>query len=311
VGGLVFLLSVLLAVLADADYVLIIGTLLAGLWLSALGTSPEHSAAVAPVFPQPLRRRLLLACIAVLVLVHLVHPWFLAASMSGSNRFAENLALVPTILSSTHQGKLWHINSFALTTLFAATLFAAASRKTVVTGITIASLVLIAFAKAASGHAADQGDFTLTELSQLLHILSTAVWAGAVLISGFLVLPRLTQPTGTAALWIYGGRLSKTVTWALIALLISGIYAADRELNNSLADLWTSAWGRILLTKIAFVLIALVLGAVSRFLCLQRAATGKRAALLVRLLFTEAVVMLLVLCLSGLLANTAPAMANM
>src|SRR5260370_3914619 len=107
----------------------------------------------------------------VLVLAHLVHPWFLAASMSGSSRFAENLALVPTILSSTHQGKLWHINSFALATLLAATLFAAASRRTVVTGITIASLVLIAFAKAASGHAPDQGDSTLTELSHCLPIL--------------------------------------------------------------------------------------------------------------------------------------------
>src|SRR5207247_3833820 len=98
---------------------------------------------------------------------------------------------------------------------------------------------------------------------------------------------------------------------ALIALLVSGIFTADKELNNSLPALWTSAWGKILLIKVAFVLVALFLGSASRFLCLQRSATGKRAALLVRLLFVEAVVMLFVLCLSGLLANTAPAMANM
>jgi putative copper resistance protein D len=311
VGGLVFLLSVLLAILSDAAYALIIGALLTGRWLSALGTSTKHPAAAAPAFAPRSRHRLLLVCIAALLLAHLIHPWFIAASMSGSIRFAENLALIPTILSSTHQGKLWYINSFALLALFAATLFAPASKKAIVTGITLAALVLIAFAKASSGHAADQGDFTLTELSQLLHILSTAVWAGAVLVSGFFVLARLGQPADTAALWIYGNRLSKTVTWALIALLVSGIFTADKELNNSWPALWASAWGKILLIKVAFVLIALFLGSVSRFLCLQRSATGKRAALLARLLFAEAVTMLFVLCLSGLLANTAPAMANM
>jgi len=177
--------------------------------------------------------------------------------------------------------------------------------------IAFAAISLIAFIKAASGHAADLGDFTLTEIAQFLHILSTAIWAGAILVSGFFIMNQLARHVTHASLWIYGSKLSKTVTWALIVLLLSGIFTSDRELNNSLPALLSSTWGKILLIKITFVLIALFLGAMSRFLCLQRAATNARAILLARLLLTEAVVMLCVLCLSGLLANTAPAMALM
>nr|WP_255550760.1 CopD family protein [Granulicella sp. dw_53] len=228
--------------------------------------------------------------------------------MSGSTGFAENLALAPTILSSTHQGTLWYLNSLGLAILLVTVLL---GRKPVAIWSAIGALCLIAFAKAASGHAADQGDFTLTELTQLLHILATAVWAGSVLISGLIILPRLARHAGIATLWTYGNRLSQTVTWALIVLVLSGIYTSDRELNNSLPALWTSTWGKILLIKVAFVLAALSLGATSRLFCLQRPATGRRTTLLLRLILAEAIVMVFILCLSGLLANTAPPMANM
>jgi len=92
-------------------------------------------------------------------------------------------------------------------------------------------------------------------------------------------------------------------------LLVSGIYTSDRELNGSLRGLWTSAWGRILVAKVTLALLALVLGALNRF-TLKRPPTAGRPALLATCLRMEATVMVLILCLSDLLANTAPPMAK-
>jgi putative copper export protein len=231
--------------------------------------------------------------------------------MSGSNNFAADLALIPTILSSTHQGTLWYINSGALVVLLLGVLDTASRPKRVGTWAFFVALAIIAFTKAASGHAADDGDFTLMEWSQFLHIISTAVWAGCVLVAGFMVLPRLARHADAKPLLSFGNRLSNTVTWALAALLISGIYTSDRELHNTLSGLWTSTWGKILIAKVSFVLVAITLGASSRFLCLQRptAHESSRATLMARLMLIEAVVMMCVLCLSGMLGNTAPTMS--
>jgi putative copper resistance protein D len=298
--SMVHLVSVWLAVVSDSAYALVIGTLLAGGWLGASSDANVR-----------LLRRLLLSSVVVLILAHLVHPWFLAASMSGSDDFGVNLRIVPMMLSSTHQGVLWYVNSAGLAVLLAVTLAGRVRKNTLWIAVTLVSLLLIAFAKAASGHAGDEGDFGLLEVCQLLHILATGIWSGAILVSGFAIIPRLFGSDGLAALWSYAGSLSKTVTWALGVLIVSGIYASDKELNNSLAALGTSTWGKILLIKLAFVGAAVVLGAMNRMLSLQRPATEERSLLLKRLLFTEALLMGCILCLSGLLGTTAPPMSDM
>ena len=225
-------------------------------------------------------------------------------------RLRGNLALIPDILSSTHQGKLWYIASTGLAALLITTLVAGRKSKPALRWAFVVSLLLIACTKAASGHAANEGDFTVAEFFMLLHVVGIAVWSGAIVASGFLVLPHLAQFSDPAALWNYGKLLSRTVTWALAAILISGIYTSDRELNGAWSGLWRSDWGRILMTKIALVSLALALGACTRFQCVQRPATSRTTALMVRLVRAEAIVMILILSLSGVLANTPPAMTE-
>jgi putative copper resistance protein D len=300
VTGSVSALSILFAVLSDGAYALIVGCLLAMYWLSA----PREQPASTGAFPSRLLQRWNLACCAVLIVSQIVRPWFVGASMSGSANFAGNLALIPDILSSTHQGKLWLIGSGALAVLLVSVLLNSNNRSAA-TLASAGALFLLACTKAASGHASDDGDFTLAEFSMLLHVAGTAVWAGTIIVSGLLVLPRLAWFRDPAPLWSYGRLLSKTVTWALVAILLSGVYTSDRELSGTLNKLWGSGWGRVLMTKLAFILVALSLGAFTRFRCVQ---PGQKAALMVRLVRTEAAVMIVILCLSGKLANTPPAM---
>lgn len=307
--GLVFALNVFFTVLSDTAYAVFAGSLFAAFWLNAADAPAESVASGAKIVLRSLRR-ICIACLAGLILGQIVRPWFAAASMSGSGAFAANLALVPDILSSTHAGKVWYVGSLALVALVAATLFTGWQSGTPAGGPFAVSLILVGCAKAASGHASGEGDFTLPELSMLLHVAGTAVWAGTVVASGFIVVPGLAKRRDPHSLWSYARLLSKIVTWALLAILLSGIYTSNRELNGSLSGLWSSGWGRILMAKIAFVTLALVLGAITRFKCVRRPATSGRAELMVRLLRAEALVMIVILCFSGLLANTAPAMTE-
>jgi len=95
------------------------------------------------------------------------------------------------------------------------------------------------------------------------------------------------------------------VTWALVVLFASGLYISYRELTGHLGGLRSATWGKILIVKITLVLLTLVLGAFNRS-TLKRPANLTRAALLLRVLRTEASVMLMILCLSAALASTSP-----
>jgi putative copper resistance protein D len=295
VTGAVQFLNIFFVFLSDASYALIVGVLLAETWMKATVAEP-HS------LVRPLR-----SLAGLLLTAHLVFPWFVAASMTGSAQFLTALNAVPDVLTATRQGKLW-IAGLALIVLLIAGI--ASRRGTVAPWLLAALILLLAAVKAASGHPADEGDFTITEFSQFLHILGTAVWAGTVIVSGILVVPWLARTADVKTIWSYGSRLSTVVTWAVAALLVSGIWTADRELNNSLGALWTSTWGRTLLAKLTFILIALALGAMNRYKGLSNPPTIQSTTLLGRLLRTEASVMLIVLGLSALLANTPPAMAG-
>lgn len=305
-GSPVPALTVAVAALWDSGYAVIVGALLSTWWLREIPAFAEQSAgATTPVLGLRLRR-VAVTCLGVLIVCHLVRPWFVASSMSGSTGFREALALVPTILSSTRQGGLWYANSLALLVCLGVHWFSKGRAAPTSIWMEIAALCVLAATKAASSHASEEGDFTLAETSQFLHILATSVWAGAIVVSGLIVVPRLAALDATSALWTYGRQLSRIVTWALAALLVSGLYTSWHDMHGHINTLWTGAWGRTLFVKGAFVGFAALLGSLTRFRCLRRPASRGRALTMARLLRSEAAVMGVILCISGLLANTNP-----
>jgi putative copper export protein len=77
-------------------------------------------------------------------------------------------------------------------------------------------------------------------------------------------------------------------------------------MHGTVSALWISPWGRTLLAKVAFVGLAALLGSLTRFRCLGRPATSRRATTMTNLLRSEAAVMVAILSISGLLANASP-----
>jgi putative copper resistance protein D len=295
VGEAVPALPILAAILSDLSFALIVGTLLAGRWLG-------HEARDADSHRL---RRISLACIAILVVCHLVRPWIVAANMSGLTGFGEVLSLIPTVLSGTRQGGLWYANTVALVMLLTGQIWMKPRATSAATWLAIAGLGVLAATRAASSHASEAGDLSLAEISQYVHLLATSVWAGAIVVSAFLVVPHWPA-FGVPAFWNYSRRLSRVVTWALAILLLTGVCTAWREVHGSVSVLWTHTWGRILLTKVSLVVVALLLGSLTRFRCVNHPPESRRAVLMARLLRWEGVVMALILVVSGLLANTDP-----
>jgi len=128
-------------------------------------------------------------------------------------------------------------------------------------------------------------------------------------IAGLVVVPQLAVTAKPEEVVQFGRRLSRTVTVALIIVLLSGVFNAWKGLDGSLHQLPHTAWGRILTVKVCVVLMAFFHGArVRRLLQENRSFKADRVGLINRWLRAEAFLMLFVLVVSAYLANLPPDM---
>jgi copper resistance protein D len=273
------------------------GTLLAYLWLR-----PETQTQV----KQTLRYSLMICSIAMVLSLPL-QLWVLTATMLGTSTPAEVRGQLIDVLTTTHAGKLLIPDFILALLLFTLSLFQSLIRRNggIYFGLTI--FLLLAIFRCATGHAAGDGDFTLSEMNQLLHLASIAVWAGGVMVAGFLVLPSLLRFEGTEAISNFGQKLSLSSTIAVLLVALSGLYNAWRGLNASFHPLMHSQWGGRLAGKSLLVLIALTLGAMNRRSIKQPDTMSLTdAARLTARIRIEGLVMLAILTVTGWLANSPP-----
>jgi putative copper resistance protein D len=226
----------------------------------------------------------------------------LSAAMTGDESWKLAWSALPDV-AATHAGRAEIIGFCVVLFLVAFSFFESAQSKTrwVVAGSVIV-LALLA-SRAFCGHAASDGDFTLREGMQFLHLTSIAVWGGGIVVAGFITVPYLTAVTERDEVVRFGKRLSRTVTIALIVVLLSGFYNAWKGLGGSVSHMPGSPWGRMLMLKVALVLLALGHGARVRLLL----GTTGRASLIGQWLRAEAALMIFVFICSAWLANLQPA----
>jgi putative copper export protein len=97
-------------------------------------------------------------------------------------------------------------------------------------------------------------------------MLTASLWGGCVLAVavalGGLLVPR--SPGQRAFIAVTMHRFSYIAILAVIGISASGVFVAIQQLSN-VHDLWTTDYGRMLLTKLAMVFAMLVLGVFNRF----------------------------------------------
>jgi putative copper resistance protein D len=207
------------------------------------------------------------------------------------------------VLTQSHFGAMIWVAFAAWIMLMVATVSSAWQMRN---SLFVVGLIGFALARAATGHAADQGFVSFSVLIHTAHVLAATAWAGSVGVCVLLTSDWSNWPVQQRSALAH--RLSEVTTLALLVVVSSGFFNVERLLGNA-SNPWGSAYSWILLAKLCAVAIATGLGVRNRWYWLARldrdqvdGAKGFRLVLLI-----EAVILLVVLALAAKLGATMPA----
>jgi copper transport protein len=152
-----------------------------------------------------------------------------------------------------------------------------------------------------TGHASTGDAVPLSVASLTVHVAAMALWAGGLFTVALLLLQGGDSRTPVADVV---ARFSRLALVAVALVVATGLYQAWREVGH-VSALTNTAYGRLLLAKVAVLLVVVGVARRSRGLVTRRR-TGNEAALRTSVLIEVAGVAVLLL-LAVLLAGNAPA----
>lgn len=212
-------------------------------------------------------------------------------------------------LSDLPRGAIWQAGfstSYGATALIAAVALLAGLTSLGSKGVpgkvlSVLALVAVGGALAASGHASAAHPQWLTRPSVFLHGVGIAFWAGSLVPLG----AALAAPGDGAAATLR--RFSRTIPFALLPLVVAGMLLALIQLR-SLDALWTTAYGQVLLIKLALLVPLFVLAAINRFRLTEPAERGHPMAVrrLLRSILAEAMLVVAILGVAAVWRFTPP-----
>ena len=166
------------------------------------------------------------------------------ATMIGSASFAAVRMQFVDVMTGTHAGRALLCNGVVSLLLLAMVPVRRLWNSRIGTAFLLTVFATLAATRAATGHPAADGDFTLPELVQFVHLASIAIWSGGVIAAGFFVLPELLRMQQIEAVAQFGRRLSNTVTVAVLLIVLTGLYNSYRGLGGSLSSAGRDTVGR-------------------------------------------------------------------
>ena len=192
--------------------------------------------------------------------------WAATAVMSDSTLWDARDSF-RTMLSTTHYGRAGLCGLVALLGIGGACLARNRLHDTRIVDFAAAALLLVfAFTRVIVGHAAIKGMFGLDVWVEWLHLLLVSLWVGAVMVSGWMVLPRaaVLPKTEWRATAVFLVSLSLSATIALTGIVATGAYNAYRGLGT-FDNLFGSVYGYVLTAKLGLVAVAVSLAGFNRF----------------------------------------------
>ncbi|HSM07018.1 MAG TPA: CopD family protein [Longimicrobiales bacterium] len=152
-----------------------------------------------------------------------------------------------------------------------------------------------------SGHAAAVERWTLAaQAADWIHVVAAGCWLGAL--AGLLYMGRTAS---SPPLLRVLGRFSVQARWSVTALVATGAFASWLHLPEPQA-LLGSDWGRLLLVKLALVMLMMGLGAWNWRTLTPRLDEPEGASALIRASWGEAGIGILVLAVTAVLTGTSP-----
>jgi len=281
-----------------------------GLSITKIWLVPADAFAMPEVF---LRwQKMMDECLGLMTFAAVMLLLVRTAEMDGGS-LEEVLSDVPVVLTRTHFGSIWSVHLATLLGLWVCcSACSSSSSSSLWTAIVVAGMLVLAFTYSASSHASDAGDFTLSELNDWMHVVSTAVWGGAILVCALLVFPMLRAQDDLVS--NVAIRLSDLAGLALVVVLITGIYNAVLRMP-SWGAFTSTRYGRVLAIKVVVVAVVALIGAFNRFVVIPRikphVADRSRPVeaplrLLFRALIIDAALILMAILMAAVLVQSEP-----
>jgi copper transport protein len=171
-------------------------------------------------------------------------------------------------------------------------------------GIALAGIgaAVLMWVDVAASHAGAQAPVVLNLLTQWAHIVASGVWIGGLLMLIIAVRGQPSEVKGRAV-----RRFSTLAGVAIVIVALTGTFRAVIEIG-SIGQLFATAFGVLVLVKVALFLALVALGAINRYRNVSRAATVLRG--LRRVGSTEVVIGVAVVLVAAALVNVAPPVAS-
>jgi putative copper resistance protein D len=206
-------------------------------------------------------------CMAAMLASGIADLLMRSVQMSG-RPFSEICSVLPIVLSQTHYGHVWLVRISTLV-LSAITLMAG-RRHLDSRNLQFSMLILflvVSMTLSASGHSSNEGDFSIPEIMDWLHLVAASVWGGGLFVLSIVILPRLVKPdTGQEVLIADVARQFSTIAGIFVGvMLITALYNAWHFVS-SVSAFWKTPYGRIAGVKAVLLLPLLLLGAFNRYI---------------------------------------------
>ena len=221
------------------------------------------------------------------------------ASMADSS-LRQAFSFLLQVLRETHLGRIWSFSfPLAAALLIVAWMPGHRTRKTAMLCALAALLLLLT---SLSSHAIDRG--AIAVIVYFIHEIAAGLWIGAIL--GLW----LCVACGSFdAHWLEQTcpRVSRLAGWTVGVLVLSGLYTAYYALAAEPGRLIYTAYGQTLVVKVFAAILVLLIGAYNRFFLIPTIIKSSSRTALVRNVGIESVLLIGILGLAALLANTPPA----
>jgi putative copper export protein len=212
-------------------------------------------------------RRLLGIGIIILAASSVVELLVRASEMSGAS-FRAIPPVLFTVLIRTHYGHVWMVRTAAIAVLWTGWLAGRrrpVSRKT--PAFILAVTALLSVTMSATGHASDQGDFSILELGDWLHLLASLTWGGVLLALSTAVLPLVEQTPeqDKAVIASVGRRFSRIIFGIVMGILVVTALHKGWYYVHSFHALWSTPYGQTVTVKVFLFFLLLVLASYSEW----------------------------------------------
>jgi len=182
----------------------------------------------------------------------------------------EAFSFIPKVLDKSDYGFLWQLRIALWGVVFTVALWLIKKpSQTKLPLIILIATTLSALLMSATGHAGENGVWTLANINNWLHLIGIAMWGGCVVLYALIVLPALIRDTLSEKIASVSTTLSSIATVALALVVITGIINSWRQLQ-SIEALFNTPYGEILLLKLTFVAIMMGIGTFNRFILVPK-----------------------------------------